>query len=87
VVINLGEGGRLDVVVLALELVDAHQHLLVVDRGDPAEARIQLLLLLEPVQVRIERLLFLQESPENLQKRGAILVLVHWVRHQLLHLS
>ena len=51
--VDLYKGGCLYVVVLALDLVDAHKHLLVVNRGDPAETSVELLLLLELIQVRI----------------------------------
>lgn len=51
VLIDLNESGCLDVVVLALDLVDTHQHLLVVQSGNPAEACVELILLLESIQV------------------------------------
>ena len=51
--VDLYKGGCLYVVILALDLVDAHKHLLVVNRWDPAETCVELLLLLELIQVRI----------------------------------
>ena len=53
VLVDLYKGWCLYVVVLALDLVDAHKHLFVVNRGDPAETCVELLFLLELIQVRI----------------------------------
>ena len=68
---DLGKGRSVNVVVLALELVDAHKHFLVVDCGDPAKARKELLILLELVKVRIECLFLLQESSVYFQQGNA----------------